>query len=402
MAWAERLPSGMYRGGYRDATGRIRYTPHVRHKPRAEREAGAAEDRIRRTGRDPSAGRMLWGEWADQWLPTRRIEASTERAGSSYLRRVRERWDTVPLLDITPLQLRRWVRELEREYAPSSIAKAFYLLSASLKDAQDERLIEVNPCRGVHLPPLPPAEERYLTDVEQSKILYRLDGVYRMLGEILAGTGMRISEACGLHWHRVNLDLGTVAVIETWDVDAREMKGYPKGRRRRTIPLTPDLVEMLVGWLDDHPDPGTCGRPHGKHRAARARAQAKGVAASDRCRSGLVLLGPKGAPLDAKNFGKRQWARAVAAAEVEDATPHSLRHSYASRLVTAGVSLARVQKLLGHTSIVTTERYANLMTDGHDEVRAAIMGAGRGAAGGAEQGSPVAPDISAWRRPRAL
>jgi site-specific recombinase XerD len=53
---------------------------------------------------------------------------------------------------------------------------------------------------------------------------------------------------------------------------------------------------------------------------------------------------------------------------------HDCRHTYASRLVTAGVSLARVQYLLGHESITTTQRYSHLQDDGHDEVRAALAG----------------------------
>jgi integrase len=402
MAWAEQLSSGLWRGGYRDRNGRKRYTDTVRHKPRALREAGAAEEKARRTGRDLDAGRMLWSEWADQWLPTRRLEASTQRAEASRLRQVRARWDDVRLDEITPMMLRRWVRELERAYSPSSVHKTFYLLASSLKDAQQDGLIETNPCRGIELPPLPPAEERYLTDVEIGKILFRLDGVYRMLAEVLIGTGMRISEACGLHWHRVDLGTGMVSVIETWDIDAGEMKAYPKGKQRRTVPMTPELVKLLVAWRDAHPDAGSCGRLHAKHRAADARRAARGVDPVDRCRSGLVLPGPKGAALDAKNFGKRQWARAVAAAEVEDATPHALRHTYASRLVTAGVSLARVQKLLGHSSIVTTERYGHLIGDGHAEIRAALAAGERGAAGGAAGGSAGSGDVSPWRRPRAL
>lgn len=399
MAWAEELPSGLYRGCYRDRGGKRHYTPAVRHKARAEREAGAAEDKARRTGRDLDAGRITWAEWSEEWLPTRRLEASTERAGASYLKRVQERWNKVRLDEITPMALRRWVRELERDLAPSSIAKAFYLLSASLKAAQTDGRIEVNPCRGVELPPLPPAEERYLTDVEIGQLLFRLDGVYEMLAQVLIGTGMRISEACGLHWHRVNLDAGTVDVIETWDIDAGEMKAYPKGRRRRTVPMTPELTKRLVEWRDEHPDRGSCGRPHARYRARGERARARGAVAIDPCRSGLVLLGPKNAALDAKNFGKRQWKRACLAAEIEGATPHALRHTYASRLVTAGVSLPRVQKLLGHVSIVTTERYAHLIDDGHDEVRAALT---RGAAGGAEPGDAVSPEVSPWRRPRAV
>lgn len=47
-------------------------------------------------------------------------------------------------------------------------------------------------------------------------------------------------------------------------------------------------------------------------------------------------------------------------------TPHSLRHSYATHLIEAGVSILDVQKFLGHGSILTTVRYTHLTTTGND------------------------------------
>jgi integrase len=399
VAWAEQLPSGLYRGCYRDRTGKRRTVAPVRQKAQALRDAGAAEDKARRTRRDLDAGRTTWGEWADEWLPTRRLEASTEKSGASYLKRVRAKWDDVRLDEITSMELQRWVRQLERELAPSSIEKAFYLLSASLKAALIDGRIEVNPCRGVELPPLPPAEERYLTPAETDQILYRLDGVYRSLAELMLGTGVRIGEACGLHWHRVNLDAGTIDVIETWDPTALEMKAYPKSKRRRTVPITGELGDLLVRLYDARRPAQSCGRPHARYRAARRRAAAKGIDAVDRCRAGLVLPGPKGAVLDPRNFGKRQWKTACKAAGVAEATPHALRHTYASLLATAGLPLLRLQEVMGHERIETTMRYAHLMTDGHDEVRAALA---RGARGGADPGNDQSAAVRTWRRPRAV
>ena len=370
MPWAERYRSRgvwRYRGRYLDAAGKQR-SHTFGTKAEALRWAGEQEAMVQRGQRtDPAAARMLWGAWCDRWLPTKQTEPSTRRTDESTIRvHVRPRWETTPLIAITRMDVQAWVNQVGRRVGASTTRRAFFQLSASLDSAVHEGILAANPCRGVRLPVLPTHQARYLTDVEAGQIFYHLSGRWRVLVELLIGTGLRPEEAAGLHVARVDLAALRLHVAETYDPRVPEMRGYTKTRRRRTVPLSPELAELLQGWLDRNPPAPSCGRPH----------------RGGKCPGGLLLVGEHGAPLDMSNFDGRQWRQACELAGFYEerggrrratVRVYDLRHTYASRLVQQGVRLERVQLLLGHSSYATTQIYAHLVpTDDFDEVRAAL------------------------------
>lgn len=401
-----------WRGRYYDAAGRKR-SRTFDTKAAALRWAGEEEAKVHRGQRtDPVAARMKWDEWCDRWLAAKRSEPRTRRTDASTVRaHVRPRWGTTPLIAITRIDVQAWVNGIARVRSASTTKKAFYALSNSLNVAVAEGILAANPCIGVELPTNPSGQERFLEDVEAGRILYHLSDRWRVLAELILGTGLRMSEATGLHAARVDVEQLRIEVLETYDPAEGEMRGYPKSKRRRTLPLSPELAALLQEWLDRHPPGRSCGKTH---RAGR-------------CPSGLLITGPQGAPIDGHNFTERQWRQAVELAgffeEVPDGRkknadgaqkmkrvptvhPHDLRHTYASRLVQLGVPLERVQLLLGHEDLKTTQRYAHLRPeDDWDDVRVALstsLTAARaasadGPAGGPE-GHPIPLEPTGRRR----
>lgn len=375
MAWVEELApdsNGVvrYRGVYRLPDGRKRRKTWD-HKKAAMRWAQAEEQKVvDGSRRDPARGRMKWSTWREQWWPSRKMESGTARSQESLRKHhVEPRWGDVPLNEIEHLAVQSWVNSLVPDLSASAARQCFYQLSASLKAAVRAGHIEHSPCFGVKLPTLPPAPERYLTDDEVGLLFEQFDQVYRVLVELLLDTGMRIGEAVALHRHRIDFTEHTVDVVEHWDQYTRTVRAYGKGKRRRTLPLTPHLERLLMDWFRSHPaTKQSCGFEHVK---------------GSRCHSELAVVGPRGAVIDPHNFSNVKWGEALDYAGIGHARVHDLRHTFASRLVTAGVPMARVQKLLGHDSITTTSRYSHLEKDGHDEVRAALSR--KGAAEGANQ-----------------
>lgn len=380
MAYAEKIPSGRWRGVYRLADGRKRSKTFA-HKRAAERWAAAEEQQVYDGRvRDPHAGRLPWGQWQERWWEARTAQSSTQQsARSKVVRHLTPQWGPVPVNAITSTAVQAWVTSLSRQgLAPATVRSCFFLLSGSLKAALRDGLIETNPCTGVRLPTLPAEPERYLRDDETEALLAVLDGPYRILVELMLEAGLRIGEAVALHRHRVDLEARRLTVVQTWDQVERRIQPQPKSGRQRVVPLSDRLEAVLLEWLG-HSAPATgattCGVRH---------------ADGDVCRSELVVVGPSGALVDPSNFTGRVFARALRDAGIGHARVHDLRHTWASRLVTSGVPLQRLQRWGGWESLAAMSRYAKLIDSGDDVLRGALAterGANRGADHGAGRGA---------------
>ena len=366
MPWAEQLPNGAWRACWRDDLGRKRSKSGHRNRPTALRYAGEHESQNRRgivtaDGRAPT-----WGDWCPMWLSYRRVEPSTAAVDGLRIEKyLKPQWERRRVNRIMRSEIQAWVNDLASggTLAPASVEKVFRLFSASMTAAVlDEGVpIAVNPCTGVKLPKIAPGHERFLTKLEVDAIVDFLAPPYSTAVLLAAGTGLRWGELAGLHWQRVDLANGLIDVVETWDSTAGRIKTYPKGHNRRAVPIVGWLGIVLTEALDRMPGGGTtCGCEHA-HGGAR-------------CRSGLVVPSPWGLPLDGRNFGRREWKTACELVDIDPPRLHDLRHTCASWLVQGGVSLQEVQRILGHASIVTTQRYAHLGTSQNERVLAALAG----------------------------
>jgi integrase len=356
MAWAERLPSGKYRGCYRDALGNKRTVGRLfTHKAAARNAAGELEGRARRSVRgDPDASKRTWGEWADEWWPTRNVEPTTLRIDGSRRRtHLDPQWSKVPLNAIRRHDVKAWAATMRRaKVGDSTVQRAVHLFSASLEAAVDAEILEFNPAAKIELPKGAQAQERFLTAEEFDAIREQLPTTdHQLVADLLVYTGLRWGEMAGLHWNRVDLERGVLRVVETWDEPSGRIKSYPKGKQVRDVPLTPELAAAL----DERPRTRGCGVEH----------------ATGLCRSGLVLTTERGTVLRNSNWSD-VWRRAVEDAGVEHVRIHDLRHTYASWLLQQGIPLAEVGKLLGHVSTQTTAKYAHLAAPPNDAVLAAL------------------------------
>ena len=139
---------------------------------------------------------------------------------------------------------------------------------------------------------------------------------------LLYGCGLRLSEA-------LSLRRGAAPLSEMLVVTG-------KGSKQRLLPVLPAVREAVADYL------AAC--PH--------------VLAAD----GPLFIGARGGPLNPRLVQRQMEAVRGYLGLPESATPHALRHSFATHLLGAGGDLRAIQELLGHASLSTTQRYTSVET----------------------------------------
>ena len=212
-------------------------------------------------------------------------------------------------------------------HVPAMANQVIVTLSRMINQAEIWGLVPEggNPCRFV-VKYRQRKRERFLTE-EEFRRLGRVLGTLESAGRVpmhaaaairlLMLTGCRRNEILTLRWEDVHLDVNELRL--------RDSKTGP-----RAVPLSPAAVKVLAGL------PRVAGNP-------------------------WVIAGRRpGARLSDFNS---HWYRVRSRAGLEDVRLHDLRHSFASRALALGESLPMIGKLLGHTKIQTTARYAHLARD---------------------------------------
>lgn len=210
--------------------------------------------------------------------------------------------------------------------SPRHIQYVFRTFSMIWASAFDFGLVEsISPTKNksFRLPKVDNEKQRYLTQAETSRLLAAIKNPQvRDMALLSLETGMRFGEIAALTWGSVDIDQGIVRVLNT------------KSGRDRNVPMTTRAKKLFQAM-----PPGIL--------------------------SNLVFPSPSGRvyPQTPSCFN-----RAVKTAGLNDgidepkmrASFHTLRHTFASRLVQGGVDLFRVQKLLGHSTPAMTARYSKL------------------------------------------
>ncbi len=235
------------------------------------------------------------------------------------------------LCDLRVADFRAWLaRRHGRGLARSSTARALAAVRGFFRHVDRRHGIHNPALSALRMPPprrplprpLEPEQALSLTDAarQEAAPAWVLLRDYALL-LLLYGCGLRIGEALGLD--RAALGAEPAAL--------RSLRVLGKGGREREVPVLPAVAEALAAYIEACP-----------YRLSH---------------EGPLFRGVRGGRLDSSVVRKRVRNLRVGLGLPESATPHALRHSFATHLLAAGADLRVIQELLGHASLSTTQGY---------------------------------------------
>lgn len=320
----------------------------------ARRAKSARQTDIGR-GEFEDRSRLTLHDYANEWVERyhgRGRRGFREDTRDDYRRQLKQyafRYfpERTRLTEVTPSAVAGFVgwlcdptKQEGRDLADSTIRNVMAPLRACLTTAVREGLVRSNPARDIDLPHRPTVDSddedvRVLTTEQLDTFLRVVHPRHRVFFQLLAATGVRISEAIGLEWRHVELD-GSSPHVKVRQRIVRGKVGLPKSRHgRREIPISHDLVRALrqhktgTEWPreDDPVFPTTTG----------------------------TVLAPN-------NVTRRVLKPAAEEAGAPWAGFHTFRHTCASMLFAEGRNAVQVQRWLGHHSpAFTLATYVHLL-----------------------------------------
>jgi integrase/recombinase XerD len=243
-----------------------------------------------------------------------------------YLRQLgRRSFEEVGLDD-----LKNYLAALEaRGLGPRSRSRRLSALRQFFRFLQREERLAANPVELLDAPRLPFKLPKVLNEAEVSALLAAVDPGPPLgqrdaaLLEVLYATGLRVSELVGLTVKQIDLRRGVIRPLG-------------KGHKERLVPMVPPAVEALKRYLAD-----------GRQQLLKGK------------ESLFVFVNRNGGRLTRQGFWKILKHYALKAG-VQTLSPHMLRHSFATHLLSRGANLKVLQLLLGHADLATTQIYTHL------------------------------------------
>ncbi len=242
-------------------------------------------------------------------------------------------------LDLGPEDLNRervraylaWAKE-KKGLAAASRARHVSALRSFYKYLMENGHLKANPISDLGRPKVPRSIPRPLAEDQMARLLEAPDAATprglrdRAVLEFLYGSGLRVSEVCGL----------TQGSLDLTNANGPMARVFGKGKKTRVVPLSQASLRALAEYLRETRD-----------KRSKEPSQP-------------LFLAERGGPLLPRIIQRNLKAYLAKAGLDSGFTPHKLRHSFATHLLDHGADIRVIQELLGHSSLATTEIYTKV------------------------------------------
>lgn len=308
----------------------------------SKREAVSAERRHVVTQEQIAAGELApehdtkrtLDQAVTEWLES--LDKAGSRSHAGYSERMRmyilPTLGAVAIARIGKPHVMRWRDDMATRLAPTTVNGTLTCLSSAFSYFVDRQWLDTNPCHGVKHVESPDRVYTWIqTKEEITKLLLECPRGIREIATLAIGTGMRLDELLHLQHADVSIERRLITVH-------RGRQGPTKSGKARRVPILDSVLPFL-------------------RELALQRDGAK-----------LVFAGKAGAPRT-KPGVREPFKQAVARAGLPSSLRfHDLRHTFASHWVLDGGDIFRLSKILGHSSVVVTQRtYAHLSPDAWEQ-----------------------------------
>ncbi len=243
---------------------------------------------------------------------------------------VKTRAKSKNIADLDHGVVREYLGTLFGKKNPTSIARKLSSLRSFFDFCIKRGIVKNNPAKEVPAPKVPKRVPKFLT-VDEVFLLLDSPDTSAALGrrdkailELLYASGLRVSELVGLNSGDLSLTEQTVRVLG-------------KGRKERIVPVGKKACDSLGGYLE-----------------------LRSALVSEAKDSGAIFVNRNGTRLSTRAVERLLLKYIKQSGIQKAATPHVLRHTFATHLLNAGADMRGIQELLGHSSLSTTQKYTHV------------------------------------------
>lgn len=286
----------------------------------AKQKADEYKQRLTLTSTDFASVTALFLSYEEQRITYHRYKTKKARIGVFL-----QEWGNKDINKILPKDIQLIIDRLSfcnpstgKPTAKQTLSQYLSAVSDIFEFALKNRLISVNPCNYVTIPPnAPKCEKTALTEEERHKI-ETCNNKRAWIPVFMIYTGLRRGEATALTWSDIDLDNKLITINKSYDFKEGETKTPKTKSGIRTVPIPDKLIPIL----------------------------------KEKKSKGFVFTTQKGERMTETSWKRLQ--QTVSHSSGVNFRWHQLRHTYASILYSAGVDILTASKILGHSDVKTT------------------------------------------------